>query len=355
MNKAHVDQIVEAVLYEGYMLYPYRPSVKNHERWTFGGLFPRAFSETQGTSDAWAMQIECLLRGTERTKLGIDVRFLHLIERIEQRLDEGWSENAQRQGPNWSDTSAFSDTVSSPRTWQEAEERTLPIHELPLSSLVAGTQRREFEFPPRRQSETTTQPGGVTTFVQRWQMGLQVIVEVSAQNVAGGLFKIRVRIENHTPLERDGCVGRGRAQMFSLASTHCILVADKGEFVSLVDPSEDCREDARSCENLGAWPVLVGDPAQRDTVLASPIILYDYPQIAPESPGNLFDSTEIDEILTLRILALTDEEKQAAAATDERTRILLERTETLARDQLTRLHGTIRGLQPMSEANFHDG
>ena len=65
-------------------------------------------------------------------------------------------------------------------------------------------------------------------------------------------------------------------------------------------------------------------------------------EIAPESPGDLFDSTEIDEILTLRIMTLTDQEKQAVAAVDERARAVLERTGSLARDQLYGLHGMMR-------------
>ena len=48
MNLELVERIVAAVLYEGYMLYPYRPSsVKNQQRWTFGGIYPRAYSEAQ--------------------------------------------------------------------------------------------------------------------------------------------------------------------------------------------------------------------------------------------------------------------------------------------------------------------
>ena len=84
-----------------------------------------------------------------------------------------------------------------------------------------------------------------------------------------------------------------------------------GEFVSLLEPPPEFQEAAAACSNVGTWPVLAGEPGQRDTVLSSPIILYDYPQIAPESPGDLFDGTEIDEILSLRILTLTDEEKSA--------------------------------------------
>jgi hypothetical protein len=77
-------------------------------------------------------------------------------------------------------------------------------------------------------------------------------------------------------------------------------------------------------------------------MLSSPIILYDYPQIAPESPGNLFDSTEIDEILSLRILTLTDEEKREMAGASEQARALLERTESLSPADWGRLHGALR-------------
>jgi len=83
--------------------------------------------------------------------------------------------------------------------------------------------------------------------------------------------------------------------------------------------------------------------------LSSPIILYDYPQIAPESAGELFDSTEIDEILTLRILTLTDEEKREMRNLDDRGRRILERTETMPLEQLMKLHGAVRGLRTVVE------
>ncbi len=84
-------------------------------------------------------------------------------------------------------------------------------------------------------------------------------------------------------------------------------------------------------------------------LLCSPIILYDFPEVAPESAGDFFDSSEIDELLTLRVLTLTDEEKQAMRDSDERSRILLDCVEKGARDQLSRLHGAIRSIRPVSE------
>src|SRR5262249_30785809 len=118
-------------------------------------------------------------------------------------------------------------------------------------------------------------------------------------------------------------------------------------FVSLLDPPASWRQAAAGCRNIGTWPVLVGEQGDRDTLLSSPIILYDYPQVAAESPGDLFDATEIDEILTLRILTLTEEEKRSAAALDGRTRDLVARTEALAREQLAGLHGTMRNMRPL--------
>ena len=88
-------------------------------------------------------------------------------------------------------------------------------------------------------------------------------------------------------------------------------------------------------------------------MLSSPIILYDYPQTAPESPGDLFDGAEIDEILSLRILTLTEDEKQAAAAVDERVRALLQRTASLTRDQFLGLHGAVRGLRTLPPEDDH--
>ena len=118
--------------------------------------------------------------------------------------------------------------------------------------------------------------------------------------------------------------------MQSLVSAHIVLgVVEWSVRVACSSRRKICSDLAASCQNVGAWPVLVGAEGERDTMLASPIILYDYPQIAPESPGDLFDGTEIDEILALRIMTMTDEEKREMRNTDDRARKILERTEAL--------------------------
>jgi hydrogenase maturation protease len=132
-----------------------------------------------------------------------------------------------------------------------------------------------------------------------------------------------------------------------LISAHTILGVEHGEFISLLEPPKGLEHLITQCNNVGTWPVLAGDGA--DTVLSSPIILYDYPKIAPESAGNLFDSTEIDEILSLRILTLTDDEKREIRQGDERARQVLERTENMPDEQMMKLHGVLRGLTPHKE------
>jgi hydrogenase maturation protease len=132
--------------------------------------------------------------------------------------------------------------------------------------------------------------------------------------------------------------------MRTFASAHTVLRLEGGEFVSLTDPPNDCQQAAAGCQNLGTWPVLVGDESkgERDTLLSSPIILPDYPQIAPESNGDLFDGTEIDEILTLRIQTMTDEEKMEMRTVDEHARRLLERADNATGQDMLKLHGVMR-------------
>ena len=78
-----IDKIADAVLYEGYILYPYRASSpKNQERFTFGRVYPRAYSLAQQGAEPFAMQTECLLRGNGGIPgVNIRLRFLHPMAR----------------------------------------------------------------------------------------------------------------------------------------------------------------------------------------------------------------------------------------------------------------------------------
>ena len=341
MNLDRVAEIARAVLYEGYILYPYRPSaIKNRQRWTFGGVFPRAYAESEG-GDPWHMQTQCLLRGDPGTMVEARVRFLQIVMRDVYKLDPPRGDLPQMREAAGEKVAALETAGTRLMPWEEAIEREIVVPELPIAELRAGPVSVPFAIPEVSEREPVADADLFTGYVVRTGAALCGSISIAADELVCGTYRLMVRIENTTPLPA-GERRREIAQRFAFASTHTILGVRDGAFVSLIDPPADLREAAAACVNEGAWPVLVGGEFGSDTMLSSPIILYDNPQIAPESPGDLFDSTEIDEILTLRILAMTDAEKREMAATDGHARALLERAEALTPAEFGRLHGAWR-------------
>jgi hypothetical protein len=283
MNFDAAEKIANAVLYEGYMLYPYRPSaIKNQQRWNFGTLYPAQYEEVRIGAERSAMHCEFLLHGNLDRKIGVCVRFLQLeVERV---------------------------------------------LELTLDDIVSGSTTR-LEFPGKASD-------------------IKGSIHLDVENLAPELLKVRLDLNNESEIESTAT--REEVLALALSSAHLILGVDSGEFVSLLDPPGEFQQFAVQCENIGCFPVLVGDAGQRNMLLCSPIILYDYAQIAPESAGDFFDSTEMDEMLTLRVMTMTDEEKQEVRSAHERTRALLDRTERTAREQLMRTHGIIRDMRPVN-------
>lgn len=360
MNLGLVEKIANAVLYEGYILYPYRASaVKNQQRWNFGALYPRAFSVAQGGAvegvDGCAMQTECPALANHGATIDVRVRFLHLVAREIGELLASSREPGEadlQEGRDYRPVAMLEVGGQLFQTWQEAVERDVEVLNIDLNKLAAGPLRQGFAFPATREISPLCDGGRIAGVIVRRQQAVEGSIEVSAERMPdqpGPLFKISVRILNETELAGDDPRNRDDALMRSLVSTHTILSIRDGEFVSLLEPPEALAGIAASCRNAGTWPVMVGEAGERDCMLSSPIILYDYPQIAPESAGDLFDSTEIDEILTLRILTLTDEEKREMRGVDERARRILERTETLPLEQLMKLHATMRSPRPTGE------
>jgi len=332
-------KIAEAVLYEGYLLWPYRRSArKNQQRWTFGGVYPRAYSEARGEDDPWIMQTQCLLLGDVETAVEVKVRFLHVVERKVNQKNAGG-------------TLEFVDElrVGGERylSWDEATERELSLGRLKLSDLLGSPRQVDIDIPEGSREEPLAEPSGevVGAVVRGWR-SLRGVIEVGAEPLQGGVFRVTVRITNTTPW---GGEDRESTLKQTFVSTHTALEVEGGDFISLIDPPEELREAAERCENLKTWPVLVGEEGARNMLLSSPIILYDYPQIAPESPGDLFDGTEIDQMLILNVLNLTDEEKEEMRATDPRGREILERCESLSPEELMKLSGAIREFRMLRE------
>jgi hypothetical protein len=341
VNLEHVQEIANAVLYEGYMLYPYRPSsVKNRQRFNFGVLCPPAYSAVQPGSGSSFLQTECLFRAPLSAQLAIHIRFLQIVQR-----SIGQYRTPQADELDDVDRLVVDGHVHQP--WQEAVEQSITYDALAASELLAA-RRMDFTVPALSSREELSEPGGRRGAIVRASRPLAGSLHVGAERFPDNIIKLRLRLENCTGFDpsREE-LGRDAALPYSLVSAHMILGIENGEFISLLEPPDAYADLVRGCENIGNWPVLAGNDAT--TMLASPIILYDYPKIAPESAGNLFDSTEIDEILSLRILTLTDREKEEIRQMDDRARALLERTESIPDEQFMKLHGVLRGVTALKE------
>jgi hypothetical protein len=339
---ADARQVADAILYEGYLLYPYRGSArKNQSRFQFGVLMPPAYRDVDDCEPS-VSQTECLLECPEDAAVTVFARFLHLQRRQVEAKD----------GPGgFRAVPSVRVDGSEVTTWDEAAERehraTAPIH-----ALLAGGVDAAFAVPGGESVEMLTDRGGRTVGrLVRRRAPLAGTIRLRADRLPGpyGGLRLGVTIENHTspdgPLRR-----REDGLRLALIASHALIHVPGGRFLSLTDPPEWAEPHAAACGNTGTWPVLAGPEECRELVLSSPVILYDHPRIAAESAGELFDSTEIDEILTLRTLALTDEEKREARATDPRAAALLDRLDDLPPEMLERMHGAIRYLGPPTQA-----
>jgi hypothetical protein len=330
MNFESAEKIAAAILYEGYILYPYRhTAIKNRQRWNFGTLYPRVYAEAQNPQEFFGLQVECIAIADENATLDIKISFLQLI----------------RQGRALDETTNSTVLADPSLAWEEAIERTSEHPQILLRDLLAQPQQLTLNL-----SETAPLEEKAPAI----QTAIQAILTMRAEPVDSSACKLHIELENITPLHSDANAKRDEALPHSLVSAHMLLGIGGGEFVSMLEPREGYSEAVASCSNIGVFPVLVGTEPERTTMFCSPIILYDYPQIAPESEGDFFDGTEMDEMLTLRVLTLTDAEKEEMRNGDPRARKILERTENLTPEAMLKAHGVIRSLRPIREISANE-
>lgn len=331
------EQIADAVLYEGYVLYPYRASApKNRVRWQIGLVAPRSFAEAVD-SDPWFTQTECLAEIRPGAALHVRVRCLHVQERTVEAPSSGGAEP-------WRGVDRLVVNGNPIVAWDEAVTAEFVRQRLPLASAAAASCWT-WTLDAADAVEIVHDAGGAAAArIVRRRRPIVAAVRVTTEP-CGPLLRIRIRVENVTPCLAATLAERDTAVRQSLAGTHAILAIDEGAFVSLVDPPAAMSALAASCVNTNTFPVLAGPPGSRQVMLSSPIILYDYPAVAPESRGDLCDGTEIDELLTLRVRTLTDDEKREARATDTRAAQILDRCEAASADDIALLHGAVRSFE----------
>ncbi|MFM1722652.1 hypothetical protein ABEU20_001210 [Rhodococcus sp. PAM 2766] len=340
-----VRSVADAVLYEGYLLYPYRStSGKNQSRWQFGVLGPVGAVD-RGVGEDAAMRVECVLdRGVDDAVVEPVLRFLQLQVRTAESLGPAGYESVPEltlDGRRW---------VS----WDEAVEIEIPLGAATVAELLSGTTV-DVSAPGGSDVEQL----GPTARLVRQRFPVRAEVSLGAATDRGAL-RVGIEVRNAATLDavdRPDVATKDTAIRHSLIGAHLIVSATGTRFVSLVDPPAEFAPAVDGCRQYRCHPVLAGEPdpgapGTSDVILASPIILYDHPEVAKESGGNLFDATEIDEILTLRIMTLTDDEKAQARATDPRAAEIIDRCDDMSPAEMARLHGALRDPRAFEPPTF---
>lgn len=343
---APARSVADAVLLEGYLLYPYRrSSPKNRVRWQFGVLAPRSWIDAHripdpgvaGSAESWFQQVECLAEAPADATVRVQVRFLQVQRR-----------QVYATGPDGSRRPV--DALGTAVTFDEAIPREVDAR-FTVADLLAGEQVVPVDVPAVLEHEDLELGARADGRLERTARPLRARLTAVAGDAGAPfrLHRLRFRVENTGTLVDPQAVGRADALRDSLVAAHLLIGLDRGCFLSLLDPPAWAAGAAAACVNQHVFPVLAGADDGADVLLCAPIILYDHPSIAPESPGDLHDAAEIDEILSLRTLTLTDTEKAEARATDPRAAAIVDRVDAMPPELLTKLHGAVRDLRPLGD------
>ena len=311
---ARARTVADTVLYEGYLLYPYRASAeKNQVRWQFGVLGPPgAFDRGLGEPDS--MTMHTLLRDVSAdSSIVVHLRYLQLQHR-------------QVRDPEGRDVDSFDGHL----TWDEAVEQEVALaFAADLSVPCTAVAESHADSPVEK-------VGRASVVRRRWELRAEVTCSTERH---GDLTALTINVSNRHP---DRPNTKHEASRTSLLGAHLLVEARDCSFVSVVDPPEEAKPVVDGFRQDRCWPFLAGEEGDDDLLLGSPIILYDHPEVAAESAGALFDATEIDEILTLRVMTMTDAEKAEARATDPRAAAIIDRCDAMSPQDLQRLHGVFR-------------
>ncbi|MCW2997223.1 MAG: hypothetical protein JWN65_772 [Solirubrobacterales bacterium] len=277
--KGHLDQLLSTLLYEGYALYPYTPgATKNATPTPFGIVYPPLYAQ-QSPSTFDHLRLQVIVQAVEAPALAVTALFL-----------------------------------------EPAGER----HE--------GVERR-VELPATSLAALETEPVSVPFAFD----AVQGHVRMAAQAFHDGLVRVTASVHNSTEVPQG--LDRPGALRASLLSTHVVATVTGGTFVSPIAPPEHAATANMACANVNTFPVLA--TPEDDVILGAAIVLPDHPQIAPESMGSLFDSTEIEEALLLHLLALSDAEVESIAQQDPAVREMLRRAIQTTPEEFAKLRGRV--------------
>jgi hypothetical protein len=275
-----LDELVRTLLYEGYALYPYTPgATKNATPTPFGIVYPPVYA-AGGPTTFDRIRMQGIVEAGEHATLAVTVRFL---EPAGER--------------------------------HEGVERCVELPATPLAELCAGD-------------------GVGTEFAFNRVQGR---LRMRAQAFLDGITRVSACVHNTTEVPEG--LDRGEALRSSLLSTHVIARIEGGRFYSPIDPPEHAATAVLTSACVNTYPVLA--TPEDDVLLGAAMILPDHPQIAPESRGDLFDGTEIEEALLLHLLTLSDGERDEIAHQDPAVREMLRRAIETTPEEFAKLRGRI--------------
>ncbi len=321
--------VADAVLYEGYVLYPYRASApKNRVRWQWGVLMPDDVVALDESERSWN-RTELVVDGRP-SSLRATIRFLQVQRR---HVEDASGRRVERLDAG--------DVVHA--AWDEALEQEHVV-DVPLVGSFATT----IEVPGGTEVEDVV--GGRLVRV-REPVSVALVATVHEPLSQFPVALVSLRLENRTADVEDPGPDRPVWLRRALVACHLLVEVDRASFVSQLDPPEWAKGFVGGCANEGVFPVLAGPPEQAQVVLSSPIILYDHPELAPQSESSFMDSLEIDELLSLRTMTLSEEEKREVRGTDPRAAALLDEVDEMPPELWDRLHGTVRYLDAMTASD----
>ncbi len=278
-NVNGLQEIVNAVLYEGHILYPHRATApgNQHNRFSFGRICPEIYNQNQAANELCKFQAEVLLEtGGELPELRITLGFLQPFQQEICALPRPLPKLPQKEGLGSVDIPNLESNGKAYQSWMEAVERQVTV---PLKTFH-GSVEALFSFDDPCIAESIFDENGlITAVVRSAKSPISGKVIVTLSPLKHGLSKISVTILNQSWVADSGADIRDKFLMSTMASSHVILQAKHGQFISLWDTPAELKFFAAQCRNVGVWPVLVGDKsrAERSTMMASPVILYDYP------------------------------------------------------------------------------
>lgn len=337
-----LEKLTKTLLYEGYSLFPYyRSSIKNQKPIPFGVIFPKDYHAFHEFSFS-EIQSQTVLISSNELTVNIGIRFLHLRKtELFQKVNDAGDNH------DFVPTGSFDVNGKTYQAGWQTIERKINTGQLPIADLLKESKTIPIEFDNMNEGEIIFNEEKEIVARQTTSVcAIKGNIKIKAEKIndKANAFRLTVTVINLTPVRNAPAISRDDVFMESFLSTHIILQTENGIFISHQDTGDEWKDAIGACANVNTWPILIDKG--NTTLLSSPIILYDYPEINSKSSGILFDSTEIEEALLLHVNLLSDEDKKRIGSNDEKLQAMLNRVNSMTPEDLRAYHSMMKDSAP---------